>query len=246
MKTIGTLLSILLVYVFALNAEGQPTYDQRLYSSFITGNMTDWVKVLNEMELDLQKNLTPQNRFNLLHAQYGYIGYLLGLKQTDKAKKLIDLAEKNAEQLQRVTAYKSTAYALHAALIAYRISISPFKAPFLGPKSSSLIDQALAISPNNAFAIIEKANARHYAPSVVGGNPVEAIELYDKALKLLRDANGGEHPKTWWYINAYTQMGIAAQKSGNRTLAKKIYQNILSFEPNYKWVKEELLPKVKS
>lgn len=228
-----------------LTATAQTTYEQRLYRSFITGDMTDWAKVLNEMELDLQKNPTPQNRFTLLHAQYGYIGYLLGIKQTDKAKKLIDMAEQNAEQLQRVTAYKSTAYALHAALIAYRISISPYKAPFLGPKSSSLIDQALALSPSNTYAIIEKANARHYAPSVVGGNPIEAVELYEKVLKLLRESNGGEHPRTWWYFNAYTQMGLAAQKSGNKTLAKKIYHNILSIEPNYKWVRDELMPKVK-
>lgn len=228
-----------------LTAIAQTTYEQRLYRSFITGDMTDWVKVLNEMEFDLQKNLTPQNRLNLLHAQYGYIGYLLGIKQTDKAKKFIELAEHHAEQLQRVTAYKSTAYALHAALIAYRISISPYKAPYLGPKSTSLLDQAIVLGPNNPYAIIEKANARHYAPSVVGGNPIEALELYGKALKLLRDANGGEHPKTWWYINAYTQMGLAAQKSGNKTLAKNIFLNILNIEPDYKWVKEVLLPKVK-
>ncbi|MGB4329527.1 MAG: hypothetical protein WBJ36_11650, partial [Tenuifilum sp.] len=175
---------------------------------------------------------------------YGYIGYLLGVNKTSIAKQLIDKAEKQANILASIPTYQSTAKAMQAALLAYRISISPYKAPFLGPKSASLIDEALALNPTNYFALIEKGNARHYAPSIVGGNPTEAVELYRKAIELIEKENPASKPQKWWYINTYTQMGLAAQKAGNKDLAKKIYLTILGMEPNYKWVREELLPKV--
>lgn len=240
---------VLLAFVtlsgFGLQVYGSvDNYDQRLYLAFVSGNMADWEKVLVELDALVAKSPTAANRFRLLHAQYGYIGYLLGVKQTDKAKRLIEKAEVHANHLARVPDYRSTANALQAALLAYRISISPYKAPFLGPKSASLIDEALALSPTNYYALIEKGNARHYAPAIVGGNPTEAVELYRKAIELIEKEYPTGKPKTWWYINTYTQMGLAAQKAGNKNLAKKIYQTILTMEPNYKWVKEELLPKV--
>jgi len=236
--------AILIILVSIFSIQGQPSYEERLYLSFISGNMTDWVKVIDELERELRHNSTDSQRFKLLHAQYGYIGYLLGIKQVDKAKRFITSAEANAQQLENSTSFSSTVKAIKSALIAYRISISPYKAPFLGPESMNLINEALEIDPNNFFAIIEKANARHYAPSIVGGNPSEAIGLYEKALKLIRESNNGTPPKTWWYINTYTQMGLAAQKAGNTEKAKTIYLEILKYEPQYLWVKNELLPEI--
>lgn len=239
------LLAVLTLSSFGLQVYGSADdYDQRLYQAFVSGNMADWEKVLDEFDALVTTSPTAANRFRLLHAQYGYIGYLLGIKQTDKARRLIEKAEVHANILSSLPAYRSTADAIQAALLAYRISISPYKAPFLGPKSASLIDEALALSPTNYYALIEKGNARHYAPAIVGGNPTEAVELYRKAIELIEKEYPTGKPKTWWYINAYTQMGLAAQKAGNKNLAKKIYQTILNIEPNYKWVKEELLPKV--
>jgi len=236
--------SILLLNQQPLVASSTDDFDHRLYVAFISGNMADWGKVLSELEAIVSKNPSASNRFRLLHAQYGYIGYLLGVNQTSIAKQLIDKAEKQANILASIPTYQSTAKAMQAALLAYRISISPYKAPFLGPKSASLIDEALALNPTNYFALIEKGNARHYAPSIVGGNPTEAVELYRKAIELIEKENPESKPQKWWYINTYTQMGLAAQKAGNKDLAKKIYLTILGMEPNYKWVREELLPKV--
>lgn len=218
--------------------------DDRLYQAFISGNMDEWNKVLVELDVLVSQEPTPANRFKLLHAQYGYIGYLLGVNQTGKAKELIDKAEKQANILVGIPIYQSSAKAIQGALLAYQISISPYKAPFLGPKSLSLINEAVALNPSNYYALIEKGNALHYAPAIVGGDPAKAVELYRKALELIeRDYKTGK-PKTWWYINTYTQMGLAAQKAGNKNLAKKIYLTILSMEPNYKLVREDLLPKV--
>ncbi len=223
----------------------QSNYDERLYHTFVLGDMMDWERVIDELQFDLKRKDNDIQRFKLLHAQYGYIGYLLGVKQNDRAKDFIVRAEENVRFLENSKKFKSAVKAIQSAILAYRISLSPYKAPFLGPKSMTLIDEALAINPNDVYAIIEKANAKHYAPSIVGGNLTEAIELYARALKALRDKNGGQHPKTWWYINAYTQMGLAAQKTGNIVMAKKIFIDLLQIEPQYKWVKNDLLPNLK-
>lgn len=219
-------------------------FESRLYQAFISGNMDEWNKVLVELDVLVSRKPTPANRFKLLHAQYGYIGYLLGLNQTGKAKELIDKAEKQADILAGIPNYQSSAKAIQGALLAYQISISPYKAPFLGLRSLSLIDEAVALNPSNYYALIEKGNALHYAPAIAGGNPTKAVEVYRKALDLIEKDYKTGKPKTWWYINTYTQMGLAAQKAGNKNLAKKIYLTILGMEPNYKWVREDLLPKV--
>lgn len=240
----AAMFSILLLGMQLFAANSTDDYDRRLYVAFISGNMADWEKVLIELEAIVSKNPLPFNRFQLLHAQYGFIGYLLGVNQTSKAKSLVRKAEMHANILASIPAYQSSAKAMQAALLAYRISLSPYKAPFLGPKSAMLIDEALVIKPTNYFALIEKGNARHYAPAIVGGNPTEAVELYRKAIELIEKENPASKPQKWWYINTYTQMGLAAQKAGNKALAKKIYLTILTMEPNYKWVRDELLPKV--
>lgn len=132
--------------------------------------------------------------------------------------------------------------ALSAALMAYQIAISPYKAPFIGPKSVSVIEASLSLDPNSIQAILEKAHSAHYAPSMSGGNPVEAIIYYKKAIALMEKRNGGGVPQQWLYLHSYAQLALAQEKAERIENAKSTYLHILKIAPEFKWVKDELFP----
>ncbi|BDX39396.1 hypothetical protein CYCD_27510 [Tenuifilaceae bacterium CYCD] len=215
-------------------------YDDRLYSCFVSSDMLEWERVMVDLEKEFETTKSVKVEFQLLHAQYGFVGFLLGSNRTSLGEEYIAKADKHIANLLKSNPKWVEVMALQAAVLAYKISLSPYKAPFLGPKSINLIADALELEPNNMYALIEKGNSKHYAPSYVGGSPAEAIVNYQKAITNIKASS---KTKTWWYLNTLTQLALAAEKAKNYTLASKTYKEILSIEPNFKWVKDELYPK---
>lgn len=135
----------------------------------------------------------------------------------------------------------ANALAIKGALVAYHISLSPLKAPFLGPRSVALIDESISIDPNAVQALIEKGNAAHYAPSMFGGDPVVAVKYYSKAIAALEKQNSNQ--QTWLFLSTQAQLALAFEKAKQIDNAKKTYLNILKIAPDFKWVRDELYPK---
>lgn len=215
-------------------------HQQRLLQSFKSGDMSDWVKVIEELQVHYNRSKNNTSLFELAHAQYGYIGYLLGIKDTKKARQVLSEAEDNIEQLLKVNPRNADALALKGALVAYHISLSPIRAPFLGPRSMGLIDESLSINPNSPQALIEKGNAAHYAPSMFGGDPVVAVKYYSKAIAALEKQNSNQ--QTWLFLNTQAQLALAFEKAKQFDNANRTYLEILRIAPDLKWVRDELYP----
>jgi len=205
--------------------------------------MEVWNVVLNDLELSYKRSNDKEILFYTLHTQYGLIGYLIGVKQYSQSKRLIEKVESNIEKLLKINSKWVEVISLKAAIKAYKIAINPYKAPFLGPESNSLINQALTLDSNNPIALIEKGNSKHYAPTFVGGNPNEAIDYYEKAIQIIEKRSDYKQVKTWWYLNALAQLALAAEKAGKPKIAKETYLKILKTAPEFKWVRDELYPK---
>ncbi len=237
-----TFILFFLPFLFVVNTglANSSIYDDRLYNCFVSSDMLEWQRVIADLEKEFETTKSVKVEFQLLHAQYGFIGFLLGSKRTSLGEEYIAKADKHIASLLKSNPKWVEVMALEAAIIAYKISLSPYKAPFLGPRSMSLIDDALELDPNNIYALIEKGNSKHYAPSYVGGSPTEAIVNYQKAITNIKASS---KTKTWWYLNTLTQLALAAEKAKSYTLASKTYKEILAIEPNFKWVKDELYPK---
>jgi len=239
-------LTFLLIVISSNNlrsaTEVEPV-DIRLYRCYIYDDIKEWERVIGLLESTYRSNPTIENEFQLLHAEYGYIPYLLGSKgDKDKAQRYIDMAELHANNILKVKPGHVGAMAMNSALLAFKVYLSPYKAPFLGPKSIKIIDQALKLDANSPYPLLEKANFLQYAPGVVGGNPTEALGYYQKATEILRKGNNGQHPKTWWYMNAWAQMALSAEKAGKVDLARKTFKEILAISPDFEWVKTKLYP----
>lgn len=219
------------------------THKQRLYQCYLTGNMADWLVVMDELSSEYNRTKSVETLFELTHAQYGYIGYLLGVDDEDRAEKLVAKALSNASVLLDKNPKWVEVLAIKGALIAYKIAMSPYKAPFLGPESVSIIDKALSLDSTNPYALTEKANSKLYAPVLFGGNPKEAVLLYQKAIASIERTLNGSNEYEWWHLNVMAQLAIAAEKSGQTELARSSYRKILQVAPNFKWVRDELYPK---
>jgi tetratricopeptide (TPR) repeat protein len=204
--------------------------------------MNQWLKVIDDIKVDYKRASNINTLFFLAQAQYGYIGYLLGTNEKRLARQYLTEAEGNIERILNAQPKNADALALKAAFVAFHISLSPYKAPILGPRSMSLINDALTINPNSIQAIIEKANAAHYAPSMFGGDPLEAINYYLKAISIFEKQNGGTPPQLWVYLNVYAQLALAYEKSKQIDKASATYKRILVIAPDFKWVKDELYP----
>lgn len=248
MRIIRTLFLSLAMFFVASSAMANKViakYDTLLYESYKSGNMEVWVSVIDLLRKDYRESNDNETLLGLIQAQYGYIGYLLGIKDKKKARIYLSQAEINADNLIAMEPNNADVLALSAALMAYQIALSPLKAPFIGPKSMTAINQSLELNPNSAQALLEKANSAHYAPSMFGGNPVEAVKYYTKCIAALEQQNGGAEPEIWIYLNAYAQLALAQEKAEQTQNAMRTYLYILKIAPDFKWVASELYPQFK-
>lgn len=243
--SISLIIFLLLIHSCSGIPENKQNFQCRLYQGYKLGKMDEWVRVMDELENQYSHTRGIETLLLLTQTQYGYTGYLIGAGKNKEAKLLIIKAEKNVERLLASQPKWVDVLALRASFLAYGIALNPFKAPFAGPKSMSLVDEALALNPQSVQANIEKGNALHYAPAMFGGNPGEAIKYYKKSIELMEMEGSPSVTCSWQHLNALTQLALAYEKNGSGALADATYRQILLIAPDFKWVKDELYPKFK-
>jgi tetratricopeptide (TPR) repeat protein len=210
-----------------------------IYQAYISGNMTKWVEVIDEMQM--QKNKSSEFRMELINYQYGYIAWCLGNNRNSQAKKYLKLAGENLDLLEK-SAYKlSLVNSYKAAFYGFAMGLNNLKAPFLGPKSLDCAKLAMSIDENNPLGYVQYANTLFYTPEFLGGSKKDALECFKKALTLM-ERDKEEIKNDWNYLNLLTIIAQSYEKTGNNELAKACYQKIITIEPNYGWVKNELYP----
>lgn len=234
------LLSALFSLTSLLAETGEP--HKMIYIAFTEGKIELWTDAITKLEDKYRRTGSIDILYELTLARYGYIGYSLGVDNRPEARKHISLAEESMDKLTASPLYESSAYALQAALYAYRISMAPWRAVFWGQRSMNLIDKAIETDPGNPSAWIEHGNAMFYAPSALGGSKEKAVDSYNRAIRLL-EANMKESHR-WLYLNTLVGLAKSYQETGNRSMARITYLKALEFEPGFKWVKDDLLPEL--
>lgn len=232
-----SLIVLFLLSSFSLRAAD---YKTEIYKAYISSNMIEWKRVMDNMNLQKEKN----NEFilELINYQYGYIGWCISTKRYDEAEKHIEQAQKNTEILRKSNYKLSMINSYEAALLGFRISMNKFKAPFYGPKSVEHAKTAVLLDANNPYGYLQLGNSEYYMPSTFGGSKTEALEYYLKAITLM-ESNPSQIKNDWNYLGLLTQVALTYEKLEQYDLALKQYQKILKIEPSYQWVKDDLYPK---
>jgi len=232
---------LVLLFLFSTTANAEYKYKSHSYKTFISSEMFKWEGIIKSIE-DSSHLKTIEQKLELISYYYGYTGHLIGKKKFEKATKFCTIGEHFTDQLLRIAPKNSTANSYKGAFIGFRIAINKLKNMKLYDDSKAFIDKALELDPNNTQAIIDKANYLFYMPSMIGGDKQEALHLYIKGARLM-EKNKDAH-QNWFYLNTLTLIAMAYDKTDQDHLAKIMYEKILHLEPNYRWVKQDLYPKL--
>ncbi|MFB6343816.1 hypothetical protein ACE1ET_18985 [Saccharicrinis sp. FJH62] len=233
-----TAIFLLLYFTSFLKSQN---FKAEIYNAYISGDMTKWELVLSTMEKQYKAQPSYTLLENIVEIQYGLIGYLIGAEQDDKAEQILEVAEKNLDLLMNRNDKIARYWAYKSAFTGFKIGIAPYKAPFLGPRSFSYIKEAMVLDENNPYVLMEYANGKYYAPAFSGGDKPLALKAYAKAILIL-EKDTLNLKNSWYYLMAKTNYGTALLKKGDNSDAIRIFDEILDFEPRYKWVAEELKP----
>ncbi len=219
------------------------TYKTEIYKAYISNNMNEWKKVMDRMNLETKRD----NDFllELLNYQYGYIGWCVGNKENEQAKKYLSLAEKNIEILEKQSFELSILNAYNSAFYGYRVGLNKLQAPFIGPKSVESAKKAIELDKNNPYGYIQIGNSEFYMPSVFGGSKTVALENFKKAENLM-ERNPEKIKNDWNYLSLLAMIVMSCKELKQYELAKYYCEKALKTEPEFLWVKLDLYPEIKN
>ncbi len=239
-KYIRCLCILCLVFSFFGGTNAQQSHNDQVYHAFISDRMDAWDGVIVSLN-GRKASLSDRQLGELVSYYYGYTAWTLEEDLKKKANRYIDYAEEIIDELLAKYPNDPDWYAYKGAFIAYKIGLSPMKAPFLGSESLKNIDRAIEIGPQRPQGWIEKGNALFYMPKAFGGSKEQALEAYKKAIRLMeKDPESLQH--NWIYLNVLTVLGQSYEKTENLQLAQSTYEKILTIEPNFTYVRDELYP----
>lgn len=212
-----------------------------IYSAYVNNRMEVWKKVIDGMEA--QKPSDNARLAELVNYQYGYIGYCIGFKLRDEARKYLTLAEKNVDILESRNHDLSEVNAYRCAFYGFRIGLNKLSAPVNGLKSIDHARKALELGPGNYFAYVQYGNIQFYMPSTFGGSKQEGIGYFLKARQMMEKDQTGLK-ENWNYLSLLVIIGQSYTYTGELASARAVYEEILSIEPGFLYVKDELLPEL--
>lgn len=211
-----------------------------IYNAYISGDMAAWKKMMDQMQQ--QPTKTTEFLAELVNYQYGYIGWCIGNNKEDEAKHYLDLAEKNLEILQRRNYSPSEINAYESAFYGFKIGLSTWKAPILGPKSVKHAELAIKQDADDPMGYIMYGSSQYHMPAVFGGSKEEAIRYFEKAQHLM-EQDSAQIKQNWNYLDLLTKIAQSYDEIKNYPIAKAYFEKIIQIEPDFLWVKNELYPK---
>lgn len=191
-RTQNKLAGIILLMIFPVLLAAAQKKDLAYYQcafmdSYKAGNMAPWPGLIAEMEKAKSTDLQWQTE--MIKAMYGLVGYQLGAKKKEQARVYVEKAGALLDKLLEAHPRDARLHSLAGAFYGYRISLAFYKAPFLGPKSLGHIEKAIKLNPREPMGYIEKGNGLMYRPAAFGGDKMEALKEYRKALQLMEGQN---------------------------------------------------------
>lgn len=138
------------------------------------------------------------------------------------------------------------AWALLAGCYGQMMGMNPMQGMTLGPKSDDAMEKAKTLAPKNPRVWIISGRQDYYTPSMFGGDKEQALKKFEKAARLAGQEES-EDPlmPSWGHAEAYTWIGVAHLNAERYKKAQTAFEKALDLNPDYGWVKQVLLPKVK-
>ena len=183
-KVISLIVLLIFPIFFATAQKKDLTFYQcAFFESYRAGNMAPWPGLIDEMAKVNSTDIAWQTE--IIKAMYGLVGYEFGLHDKEVARTYVNKADVYLDNLLEKYPRNAQLHSLAGAFYGYKIALAFYKAPFLGPKSMYHMDKAIELDPAEPMGYIEKGNSLQYRPAVFGGDKLEALKFYRKALALI-------------------------------------------------------------
>ena len=186
----------------------------------------------------------------LAHYYVGLANYrMVNQLPEDAEKRRKHVLEDAVSHLKRATnidAKMADAWALLAGCYGQMMGLNPMQGMSLGPKSNDAMEKAKNLEPKNPRVWIISGTQDYFTPSMFGGDKERALSKFKKAARLAKQESI-EDPlmPSWGHAEAYTWIGIAQMNAERYAKARSAFEKALALNPDYGWVKEVLLPKLK-
>ena len=211
-----------------------------MYKAYLDNKIATWGIELKKYTASQQ--LSADDKLEISNYLYGYIAFLLIDIENNKSEinKWIDLWDEYLDEIEKAKGKRADVFAYRSANNAYKAKVRTGGVMIYGARSLNDLNRAMNCDANNIVAIELKGNTKFYMPSLVGGDKKEAIEWFEKALKII-DAN--PTPLYRWNRCAITLcMAQSYEKIGDKQKAIEICKKELLREPNFTYLRDVYLP----
>lgn len=209
--------------------------DEELYAGYMDGKLIPWKTYIDGADW---AHLTHAERLRLINYEYGYVPFLAD-RNDPAAQHYLDIYMQHLseeEPFLTPSLFASYMCAAHA----YAYLLDKKKLFTSGLQSFRLAKQAVDLDGENPIALLLKGNVYFYSPRAFGGNKEEAMNLFEKAERIMQQQG------TWHYLWNYPalQLCIAQcyDKLGDTNRAYQKCQAILREHPDFDFVKRIYLP----
>lgn len=252
-----TLVLMLFATTFLVaTAQTDNTLEQKLIqtkkavqSAALAGD-ADALKAAREQAQNLiQNNTFTANRKALALYYVGYANYSLSVLPSEKAasEQNTDAGVTAMEEAIKLEPTSADAHALLASLYGRKAAGGMMAGMKYGQKSSSSMERAAVLAPNNPRVLILQGISLYFKPAMFGGDKQKALTNLQKACEFAETgacANTNVALPDWGHAEAFAWKGVMFTDSEDTDNAKAAYERALQIAPNYAWVKFVLLPKV--
>lgn len=198
------------------------------------------------------KELSINSEQNKWLANY-YVAYTMMYKtyflnEKDERIILIDEAIKLCEQSLKERKNYPDFYILLGAL--YNLKLDIYKDDLevllkLKEKRDKYLRTAKKLDNKNPRYYLVEAQSIYYTPKEFGGGLLKAKSIFEHGLKLFSDSNSNNAESIypdWGRTDLLFWLGHIAEEQDELAKAINYYKDILVYEPDYKYVRDDLLP----
>jgi tetratricopeptide (TPR) repeat protein len=183
----------------------------------------------------------------LIHYYLGYadsrlFNYYFSEDDKEKAKEYINDGLQHLETSIALKEDFAEIYALLGSLLGKKIGLNPLLGITLGSKSGHLLEKACTRAPTNPRVLLIAGQSSYYTPKMFGGGKEKAMKQFQNAIRCFETFKP-ESPvyPDWGHEEAYAFLGMAQMEQDRLTEAKRSFEKALSINPNYGWVRYQLL-----
>ena len=217
-----------------------------LYHANVQFDQSEMLKARGMFERALasdEENYLAQ--YYLAYTDYNLAVYFMQKKEKEQFQKFSDSSKELLKELINENGSDAETVSLLGAIYGIQVAMNPELGASLGSQNIALTSQAFGIATGNPRVLLQKAISKFNSPEFVGGSKEEALKLFTQSVEAFEKLADKETEIDWGYLDALAWLGIANSSLGDFESAITSYNKALEVEPDFAWIKYELLPKAK-